>query len=118
MRQLVAEYGTKVMAWAPLAEGQNGLFTQRILTEIGRRYNKTAAQVALKFLTQEDIIAIPKSVHRHRMTENFALDDFSLTDADMTTIRALDTGHRLIVDSFEDPNLAKFLIHYEEHIKQ
>ena len=118
MRQLVAEYGTKLMAWAPLAEGQNGLFNHPILTEIGRRYNKTAAQVALKFLTQEDIIAIPKSVHRHRMTENFALDDFSLNDADMTAIQALDTGHPLIATNFEDPNFAKFLIHYEDHVKE
>ncbi len=117
MRNLVSEYGTKVMAWAPLAEGQNNLFSHPILTEIGQRYNKTAAQVALKFLTQEEIIAIPKSVHRNRMAENFAIDEFSLCEEDMTTLRGLDTGHRLIVDNFEDPNLAKFLIHYEEHIK-
>lgn len=117
MRNLVSEYGTKVMAWAPLAEGQNNLFSHPILTEIGQRYNKTAAQVALKFLTQEEIIAIPKSVHRNRMAENFAIDEFSLSEEDMTTLRGLDTGHRLIVDNFEDPNLAKFLIHYEEHIK-
>lgn len=63
MRELMASYGTRLMAWAPLAEGQHGIFTNSTLTQIGAKYGKTAAQTALRFLMAENIIVIPKSVH-------------------------------------------------------
>lgn len=101
------------MAWAPLAEGKNNLFNDSILSEIGEKYGKTAAQVALKFLVSEDIIIIPKSVHKERMAENLAIEDFSLIEREMQIIRTMDTGHTLIAD-FSNPALAKFLLHYED----
>lgn len=113
MRDLVNEYGTKLMAWAPLAEGKNNLFNDSILSEIGEKYGKTAAQVALKFLVSEDIIIIPKSVHKERMAENLAIEDFSLIEREMQIIRTMDAGHTLIAD-FSNPALAKFLLHYED----
>ena len=112
MRKLMASYGTRLMAWAPLAEGQYGIFTNPTLTQIGAKYGKTAAQTALRFLMAENIIAIPKSVHRERLLENLTLDDFELSDQDLEAIRALDGGKPLFAD-FNDPALAKFLLEYD-----
>lgn len=112
MRELMQPYGTHLMAWAPMAEGKNGMFTNPVLEAIGKKYGKTPAQVALRFLTEENIIVIPKSVHRERMIENFSLDDFELTQEDRQAIRALDTGKNTIAD-LNDPALAKFLIDYD-----
>jgi len=112
MRKLMASYGTRLMAWAPLAEGQHGIFTNPTLTQIGAKYGKTAAQTALRFLMAENIIAIPKSVHRERLVENLTLDDFELSDQDLEAIRALDGGKPLFAD-FNDPALAKFLLEYD-----
>lgn len=112
MRKLMASYGTRLMAWAPLAEGQYGIFTNPTLTQIGAKYGKTAAQTALRFLMAENIVAIPKSVHRERLLENLTLDDFELSDQDLEAIRALDGGKPLFAD-FNDPALAKFLLEYD-----
>lgn len=112
MRNVMASYGTRLMAWAPLAEGQHGIFTNPTLTQIGAKYGKTAAQTALRFLMAENIIAIPKSVHRERLLENLTLDDFELSDQDLEAIRALDGGKPLFAD-FNDPALAKFLLEYD-----
>lgn len=112
MRKLMASYGTRLMAWAPLAEGQYGIFTNPTLTQIGAKYGKKAAQTALRFLMAENIVAIPKSVHRERLLENLTLDDFELSDQDLEAIRALDGGKPLFAD-FNDPALAKFLLEYD-----
>ena len=112
MRELMASYGTRLMAWAPLAEGQHGIFTNSTLTQIGAKYGKTAAQTALRFLMAENIIAIPKSVHRERLIENLTLDDFDLSAQDLDAIRALDGGKPLFAD-LNDPALAKFLLEYD-----
>lgn len=112
MRKLMASYGTRLMAWAPLAEGQHGIFTNSTLTQIGAKYGKTAAQTALRFLMAENIIAIPKSVHRERLIENLTLDDFDLSAQDLDAIRALDGGKPLFAD-LNDPALAKFLLEYD-----
>jgi 2,5-diketo-D-gluconate reductase A len=112
MRKLMASYGTHLMAWAPLAEGQYGIFTNPTLTQIGAKYGKTAAQTALRFLMAENIVAIPKSVHRERLLENLTLDDFELSDQDLEAIRALDGGKPLFAD-FNDPSLAKFLLEFD-----
>ena len=81
-----------LMSWAPLAEGRNGLFTNRTLTAIGAKYGKTPAQAALRWLTQRNIIVIPKTTHKERMIETLSIFDFTLTDDDMSAIAALDLG--------------------------
>ena len=91
----MAEAGTAVESWGPLAEGLNGIFTNPVLTEVGAAHGKTAAQVALRFLTQQGIIVIPKSVHKERMIQNLDTLDFTLTGDEMAAIRSLDTGHNL-----------------------
>ena len=98
LRQVMAAYGIVPMAWAPFAEGQNGIFTHPILAEIGRPYGKTPAQVVLRWLRQNGIVAIPKSVHAERIQQNFAVEDFTLSPADMVQIGALDTEKPLILD--------------------
>lgn len=90
--------GIKAMAWAPFAEGRDGIFGNDTLAVIGAPYGKTPAQVILRWLRQEGIAAIPKSVHRERIEQNFALDDFALTPDDIKRIRALDRARSLILD--------------------
>ena len=91
-----AEFGTKMMAWGPLGgEGAEGIVKSDVLAAIGAKYSKTAAQVALRFLTQQGIIVIPKSVHRERMVQNLDTLDFDLSDDEMEAVRGLDTGHNL-----------------------
>ena len=85
-------------AWGPLAEGRNRLFTDAVLSSIGRKYGKSAAQVVLRWHLQRGVVAIPKSVHKERMTENFNVMDFTLSEEDMTAIAAMDTGKGLILD--------------------
>ncbi|MCI9055445.1 MAG: aldo/keto reductase [Muribaculaceae bacterium] len=92
------EFGTHVMAWAPLAEGRNNFFTNPVLEEIGRKYGKSVAQVALRWLIQRDVIIIPKSVHIERMQQNLDIFDFELSQEDMAAIAALDTKQSLFFD--------------------
>ena len=99
--RIMQNLGVQVEAWSPLAQGRNALFSNDLLTAIGRRYGKTAAQVVLRWHRQRGVIAIPKSVHKARMTENFSIDDFSLTAADMAQIASLDSGRSLILDLHE-----------------
>lgn len=112
MRELAASYGTRIMAWSPLAQGRDGFFTNATLAAIGAKYGKTNAQVALKFLMQEGIIAIPKTTRKDRMASNFDVDDFELSDADMDAVRGMDRGERLIAPNFEDPAMTKYLLEY------
>jgi len=95
MMAKMADAGTAVESWGPLAEGLNGIFTNPVLTEVGAAHGKTAAQVALRFLTQQGIIVIPKSVHKERMIQNLDTLDFDLSQEEMAAIRSLDTGHNL-----------------------
>lgn len=95
MVQKMAAVGTAVESWGPLAEGMNGIFSHPVLSEIGAAHGKTAAQVALRFLTQQGIIVIPKSVHKERMIQNLETLDFGLSEDEMEAIRGLDTGHNL-----------------------
>ena len=112
MRELMKEYGTRLMAWSPLARGMNNLFGNETLKEIADRHGKDIAQICLKFLTDEGIIVIPQSTKPERMASNFALDDFELTDEEREAIRRLDTGHPLAAD-FDDPAMAKYLLEYD-----
>ena len=85
-------------ASGPMAEGKHGIFTHPVLTEIGQKYGKTAAQVALRWNAQRGVVIIPKSTHRERMEENFNIWDFALSEEDMTAIAALDLGRSEIID--------------------
>ena len=105
MRELIKDYGTRLMAWGPLAQGTDRIFTNETLKNIGAKYGKTSAQVALNFLTGEGIVAIPKSVHTLRMTENLDIESFELTETDQEMIRKLDTGLSKV--DFNDPAMAK-----------
>lgn len=89
-QKIMAKYGCATMAWAPLAEGRNGFFTDPVLQLVAAKYGKTAAQVALRWLTQRQVIVIPKTTHRERMEQNFNIFDFTLTDEDMEQIAKLD----------------------------
>lgn len=103
------EYGTRIMAWGPLAEGRNNFFTNPVLAAIGAKYGKSVAQVALRWLTQRDVIIIPKSVHVDRMKQNLDIFDFTLSDGDMAEIAALDTGKSLFFDH-HDPETVKMFM--------
>lgn len=92
------EFGTHMMAWAPLAEGRNNFFTNPVLEAIGKKYGKSVAQVALRWLIQRDVIIIPKSVHVERMQQNLDIFDFELSQDDMAAIAALDTKQSLFFD--------------------
>lgn len=96
--ELMKNYGITPEAWGPFAEGNFGIFTHPVLTEIGNKYGKTPAQVALRWNVQRGVVVIPKSVHRDRMEQNLDIWDFSLTDDDMSKIDALDIGKSQIVD--------------------
>ena len=113
MRGLMEEYGTRLMAWSPLARGMNNLFGNETLQGIAARHGKDIAQVCLKFLTDEGIIVIPQSTKPERMAGNFDLDGFELSGDEREAIRRLDTGHPLAAD-FNDPALAKYLLGYDE----
>lgn len=104
----MSEYSVIPEAWAPFNEGLNDFFKNPILTEIGEKYGKTAAQVALRWNIQRGVVVIPKSVHEDRMKQNFDVFDFSLTDEDMGKIKTMDIGHSEIVNHF-DPKWIKML---------
>lgn len=104
------EFGTKMMAWGPLGgQGVDGIIKSDLLAGIGAKYGKTASQVALRWLTQRGIVAIPKSTHKERMQQNLDIFDFTLTDDDMAQIATMnqhDTG----TVNFNDMNFVKYLI--------
>jgi diketogulonate reductase-like aldo/keto reductase len=104
------EFGTKMMAWGPLGgQGVDGIIKSDLLAGIGAKYGKTASQVALRWLTQRGIVAIPKSTHKERMQQNLDIFDFALTDDDMAQIATMnqhDTG----TVNFNDMNFVKYLI--------
>ena len=106
--KLMKEYEVQPEAWGPFAEGKHGIFTDPTLTEIGKKYGKSAAQVVLRWNVQRGVVVIPKSVHRERMEQNFNIWDFSLTDEEMAKITPMDIGHSEIVNHF-DPNFVKAL---------
>ncbi|MFE7935329.1 aldo/keto reductase [Streptomyces sp. NPDC057456] len=105
---LMREHGVRHQSWGGFAEGKNGLFTHPALTEIGTAYDKSAAQVVLRWLIQRDIVTIPKSVRPERMAQNLDVFDFQLTDDQMAQIAALDTGETLFFDH-HDPEMVDWL---------
>lgn len=106
------EYGVIPEAWAPFNEGKRDFFNDPVLTEIGRKYGKTAAQVALRWNIQRGVVVIPKTVREERMKQNFDVFDFVLTEEDMAQIRTMDIGHSDIVNHF-DPQWIKSLHAYK-----
>lgn len=107
-------YGVVPQAWGPLAEGKHGIFTDPVLTEIGNKYGKTAAQIALKWNAQRGVSIIPKSVHVERMEQNIDIWDFTLTDDEMKKIAEKDLGHSEIVNH-DDPAFVKMLCEMKIH---
>ena len=105
---LMKEYGVVPEAWGPFAEGNHGIFTHPVLTKIGEKYGKSAAQVALRWNVQRGVVVIPKSVHKERMEQNMNIWDFSLSEEDLAEIAKLDLGHSEIVNH-DDPTFIKML---------
>ena len=111
LREYMKKYDTKLMSWSPMARGENNIFENELLKNIGAKYNKTTAQIALRFLIQEDIVIIPKSTHKERMEENFNIFDFELSDEDMNLLKGLDKKESLFVNHY-DPKFVKNIINY------
>ena len=108
-QKYMQEFGTHIMAWAPLAEGRNGFFSNPVLETIGKKYGKSVAQVALRWLLQRGVIIIPKSTHIERMQQNIDIFDFELSAEDMAEIAALDTATSLFFDH-HDPEVVKMFM--------
>lgn len=100
--------GIQIEAWAPFAEGKQGIFQNEVLSGIGEKHGKSVAQVILRWLIQRGVVAIPKSVRKQRMEENFAVLDFALDEAEMGAITALDTRTSSFFDH-RDPAIVKWL---------
>jgi len=106
--KFLQENKVQIESWGPFAEGKNNIFHNELLLSIGKKYNKSIAQVILRWLTQRDIVVIPKSVHKERMEENFNSLDFELSNDDMEAIKTLDTSSSLFFDH-RDPKMVKWL---------
>ncbi len=109
MESVMSDFDTKLMAWSPLGQGRNGLFSHPALASIGDRHGKSPAQVALRFLLQRGFIIIPKTTHPQRMRENADIFDFSLSEQEMNELAQLnekDTGNV----NFDDPSFIRYLI--------
>lgn len=108
-KEYLKKNGTQIMSWGPFAEGKNDYFNNPVLKEIAAAHGKSAAQVALRFLLQSDVVLIPKSVHKERMEENFNVFDFALTDEEMARIEALDTGKSLFFSHYDPQTVEWFM---------
>ncbi len=102
------KYQVQHESWGPFAEGRKDFFTNPVLVEIGKKYGKSTAQVALRFLIQSNVVVIPKSVHKEHMLQNIDVFDFSLEEKDMETIQALDEGESLFFSHY-DPATVEML---------
>jgi 2,5-diketo-D-gluconate reductase A len=107
-QKFLTENNIQIESWGPFAEGKNNIFRNEVLVSTAEKHGKTVAQVILRWLTQRNIMVIPKSVRKDRMAENFDIFNFELTQEDMNAIRQLDTGTSLFFDH-RDPAMVKFL---------
>lgn len=107
-QQFLAENNVQIKSWGPFAEGKNGLFQNELLASIGKKHGKTVAQVVIRWLIQRGVVAIPKSVRKERIVENFDAFDFQLPPDDMQAIKALDTNASAFFDH-RDPVMVKWL---------
>ena len=111
-REIMKRYGVQIQAWAPFARGKNNLFTDETLESIGNKYNKSNAQVALRYLVQNDVAIVPKTSRKERMIENLDVFNFELTSEDMVKIAALDKGETAFF-SHQDPEQVERLVNWE-----
>lgn len=109
LHKILKENKCQLMSWGPFAEGKNNLFTNKTLLNIGKKYNKTSAQVALRYLLEQNIVVIPKTVNKDRMVENINVFDFELSDDDMAEILKLDTDTTLF-GNHTDYDFVKYLL--------
>ena len=107
-REWMNKYGVAHESWGPFAEGRKDFFTNPVLCDIGHKYQKSAAQIALRFLIQRGVIVIPKSTHKERMKENFEIFNFTLTEGDMQKIAALDESKSAFFSHY-DPATVEFI---------
>lgn len=107
-REWMNKYGVAHESWGPFAEGRKDFFTNPVLCDIGQKYQKSAAQIALRFLIQRGVIVIPKSTHKERMKENFEIFNFTLTEGDMQKIAALDESKSAFFSHY-DPATVEFI---------
>ncbi len=107
-QQFLQENNVQIESWGPFAEGKNNIFHNELLLSLGKKYNKSIAQVILRWLTQRGVVAIPKSVRKERMEENFSIFNFELSAEDMETIKTLDTKTSSFFDH-RDPSMVKWL---------
>lgn len=112
-KEVMDKYGVQIESWAPFAEGKNNIFTNKTVKKVGNRYNKSTAQVVLRYLVQRGVIVIPKSVHKERMIQNFNIFDFKLNEDDMNKIAKLDKGESAFF-SHSDPNIVELFAGLEE----
>lgn len=108
-KEYLKKCGAQIESWGPFAEGKNDYFNNPVLKEIGAKHGKSAAQVALRFLMQSDVVVIPKSTHKERMEENFNVFDFTLTAEEMSAIEALDGGESLFFSHY-DPEIVEWFM--------
>ena len=108
-KEYLKKCGAQIESWGPFAEGKNDYFNNPVLKEIGAKHGKSAAQVALRFLMQSDVVVIPKSTHKERMEENFNVFDFTLTAEEMSAIEALD-GCESLFFSHYDPEIVEWFM--------
>lgn len=108
-RKYLTKHNTQIMSWAPFAEGKNDYFNTPLLKEIGAKYNKSVAQVALRFLLQSGVVLIPKSIHENRIKENIDIFDFTLTAKEMEQIKGLDTGESLFFSHYDPETVEWFM---------
>ena len=106
--EYMEKYHVQHESWGPFAEGRKDFFTNPTLVEIGQKYGKSSAQVALRFLLQSDVVVIPKSTHKERMEQNINVFDFTLSSEDMAAIRKLDEGESLFFSHY-DPATVEML---------
>jgi diketogulonate reductase-like aldo/keto reductase len=107
-QRFLQENGVQIESWGPFAEGKNNLFSNDLLAVIGSKYGKSIAQVVLRWLTQRGVVAIPKSVNKERMAENFTIFDFELAPEDMEAIATLDRGESSFFDH-RNPEIVKWI---------
>jgi 2,5-diketo-D-gluconate reductase A len=107
-QKFLQEQNVQIESWGPFAEGRNNIFHNGVLLAIGGKYGKSVAQVILRWLTQRGVVAIPKSVRKERIVENFNVFDFQLGAEDMAAIATLDTGQSAFFDH-RDPEVVKRL---------
>ncbi|MFL6283898.1 MAG: aldo/keto reductase [Pyrinomonadaceae bacterium] len=107
-QQFMREQGVQIESWGPFAEGRNDIFGNELLLSVAGKYDRTVAQVILRWLTQREVVVIPKSVRKERIVENFHVFDFELSPEDMAAVATLDTKQSLFFDH-RDPKMVKTL---------